>query len=97
MKKQNKAEAKMTISQFVMGAIKAKQLHKDGSKAALMPLVGEVKRKFAGTKFNLAHAQWYVSRYRRQLKDGLATDKLHQLKPSKAAKKPAKKAAAKKS
>ena len=98
MKKQNKAEAKkMTISQFTFGAIKAKSLHKDGSKEALMPLVNEVRKKFSGTKFSLAHAQWYVSRYRRQLKDGLAVDKLHQLKPSKPAKKVAKKATAKKS
>lgn len=91
MKKQTKSQPKMTIAQFVLGRIKAEGLEKGGSKETLAPIVAEVKRKFSGTKFNLAHAHWYLSRYRRQKREGLGVDKLHQLKPGKKAAKVAKK------
>lgn len=88
MKNQNKgSKDKGTISQLVLGLIKAKGLHKPGRspKADGVAIIAQVKRSFPGSKFSQAHYAWYLSRYRKQVAEGLGTDKLHFGKQAKAA------------
>lgn len=79
MKKGNESKSKGTISQLVLGIIKAKQLHKAGRspKADGVAVIAQVKRDFPGSKFSQAHYAWYLSRFRKQSKEGLGVDKLH--------------------
>ena len=74
-------DAKASISQVVFGLIASKKLDKkegDERGKTALGVIAAIKRQFPGTKFNLGHYAWYLSRFRKQKKDGLKTDRLHE-------------------
>ena len=74
-------DGKMSISQLVFALIVSRRLDKrDGDERGktALAVVTEIRKKFPGTKFNLAHYAWYLSRFRKQKKDGLKVDRLHE-------------------
>ena len=88
MKQHKKSrQSKGSIAQLVLGLIKSKGLADAEGKDAAKVLQPAVKKAFPGSKFQLSHVYWYLSRYRRQVKMHKPVDRLVETtKPGKAGK-----------